>query len=819
MNIEAIPLLVPLIAGVFFSVLMIFTLLIKKFISCYKIGAVLFFGFFIWMAFYSMEILSKELSLKILMNKIEYVGVTIVPVSFFILILYFSGYTNWVQIKKNFFLLIIPLITIGLVFTNERHGLIWKEIILESDEYLFLVIEYGAWFWVYTSFSYLLIVISYIILAKTIIGKIRIFKLQAISIIVALTIAMAANLLYILKLMPWEDFNITPLMLTVSGLILIYSFKFLKTGDIIPVRFEPNIQNEKDIAFIIDSRERLININALGEKLLNTSGENIIGEKIKDIWTDYSKYCSNDDIEQNITFYKDSKEYIYDVHIDPITDNERTLIYKIFVFRDITEKVNSEKAIKQSEEKFRKIFENSMDGIYQSTIDGKYIDVNNALVKMLGYRNKKELISMDIKKGIYLSEKERLQFDERGKLFKTRLKKKDGTVIWVEINPSVINEGGGSAYYEGIVRDIDERIKSEKKIKYLSCHDHLTGLYNRYYFEEELKRLDSPRLYPIIVVIIDINGFKLVNDTFGHKKGDEILKNTAEILKFCFRREDIVARYGGDEFIVLLPSTSKTAADKIIGRVEKAFNNKFYKKFITSLSIGIAIKKSEKQKINELVKIAEDNMYRHKLIEKQSSHSSIIISLQKALEERNYETHEHMNRIKRLALELGGILNFSNEKLDELSLLSSLHDIGKIAIADNIILKHSKLTSKEYELIKKHSEIGFRIASSNPDLTPIAKGILSHHEKWDGKGYPMGLKGEAIPLTARVIAIIDAYDAMTNNRPYRKAHSKEYAIKELLKYAGKHFDPTIVEHFIKIISREKVSSYRSDTVKQYSSVH
>ena len=279
---------------------------------------------------------------------------------------------------------------------------------------------------------------------------------------------------------------------------------------------------------------------------------------------------------------------------------------------------------------------------------------------MLGYSSKEELISKDIKKDIYYSEKDRPQLYEIGKLFKTRLKKKDGTVIWVEINPSVINESGGAAYYEGIVRNIDERIKSEKKIKYLSCHDHLTGIYNRYYFEEELKRLDSPRLYPIIVVIIDINGFKLVNDTFGHKKGDEILKNTAKILKISFRREDIVARYGGDEFIVLLPSTSKTTAANIISRVEKAFNNQYYKKFITSLSIGIGIKNSEKQNIHGLIKIAEDNMYKHKLIEKQSSHSSIIISLQKALEERNYETHEHMTRMQSLALELGEILNFSN---------------------------------------------------------------------------------------------------------------------------------------------------------------
>src|SRR4030043_1519979 len=235
MNIEAMPLIVPLITGIILSVLMIFWLLIKKFIPCYKIGAVLFFGFLIWLTFYSLELLGKELSFKILMSKIEYIGITIVPVTFFVLVLYFSGYTNWTQIKKNFFLLIIPFITLGLVFTNEKHSLIWKELLLnQSSKYLFLHVKYGIGFWVYASFSYLLLGISYVILIKTIIGKIKIFKMQAISMIIALSISWIANILYILKLLPWGDFDITPLMLTISSLILIYGFKFLKTGDLIP---------------------------------------------------------------------------------------------------------------------------------------------------------------------------------------------------------------------------------------------------------------------------------------------------------------------------------------------------------------------------------------------------------------------------------------------------------------------------------------------------------------------------------------------------------------------------------------------------------
>ena len=259
MNIEAMPLIVPLIIGIIISILMIFWLLIQKFIACYKIGAILFFAFFIWMTFYSLELLGNELSFKILMSKIEYIGITIVPVTFFILVLYFSGYTNWTQIKKNFFLLIIPFITVGLVSTNEKHSLIWKELFLQqSGNYLFLHVKYGICFWFYAFFSYLLLSVRYVILIKTIIGKIRIFKMQALSMIIAISISWIANILYILKLLPWEDFDITPLTLVISSIILIYGFKFLKTGDIIPVRFEPKNDNEKDATFTVDNKERLL---------------------------------------------------------------------------------------------------------------------------------------------------------------------------------------------------------------------------------------------------------------------------------------------------------------------------------------------------------------------------------------------------------------------------------------------------------------------------------------------------------------------------------------------------------------------------------
>jgi diguanylate cyclase (GGDEF)-like protein len=378
--------------------------------------------------------------------------------------------------------------------------------------------------------------------------------------------------------------------------------------------------------------------------------------------------------------------------------------------------------------------------------------------------------------------------------------KKSGQRIQVEIHSNInINEKGEPAGIRGILIDITERKKAEEKIKHLSFHDYLTGIYNRAFFEEELRRLDTERQLPLTVVIGDVNGLKIINDAFSHEKGDELLIKVAKIFKESFRSEDIVARWGGDEFTIILPKINLKDTLKIISRINEKLKKESTITLPLSVAFGLSTKVDSSQKIDELIKTAEDKMYRHKLIERQSAHSTIISSLEKALEERDYETEAHVKRIKKLAIKLGKELKLSEETLDEVVLLAALHDIGKISIDDSIILKPTSLTRKEWQIIKRHPEVGYRIAASSAELAPIAKGILYHHEWWDGKGYPKGLAGENIPLISRIISIIDAYDAMTNDRPYRKALSTEKSIEELKRCAGTQFDPNLAVKFVKMI--------------------
>jgi diguanylate cyclase (GGDEF)-like protein len=369
----------------------------------------------------------------------------------------------------------------------------------------------------------------------------------------------------------------------------------------------------------------------------------------------------------------------------------------------------------------------------------------------------------------------------------------------------VIGNDEISKLANGINSMVVEIKKYENEINHLSFHDYLTGIYNRAFFEEALHRLDTERQLPLTIVIGDVNGLKTINDTFGHEKGDALLIKIANILKESFRMEDIVARWGGDEFTIILPRIDMKNTLDIISRVNNRFIEESTEQLPLGVSFGASTKTDISQNIDKLIKIAEDRMYKNKRVEQKNTRNSMISYLGKALEERDYETEKHVKRMEKLASSLCKELKLSEETLNEICLLAAMHDIGKISISESIILKLMSLTPEEWKIIKTHPEVGYRIAKSSMELASVADGILYHHERWDGKGYPKGISQENIPLISRVISIVDAFDSMTNYRPYRKALSIEEAIEELKRGAGSQFDPNLTEKFISIIGRNQKS--------------
>lgn len=371
--------------------------------------------------------------------------------------------------------------------------------------------------------------------------------------------------------------------------------------------------------------------------------------------------------------------------------------------------------------------------------------------------------------------------------------------VW-EIGQGIYDEDGKVEELEGIVIDITDSKQKMMQIQYLNDHDIMTGLYNRRYYEKTKNQLDKEEYLPLSIIISDINGIKIVNDAFGYPEGDRLIMETAKIIQGCCREEDIVARTGGDEFKILMPNTSREEAYKFVQRIMQAcedYNRRIKDQVHNiSISVGFSTKLYPTENIRQIEKEAEEYMFKHKLLEQESHHSTMLSSIMATMYARSQETEEHAKRLALLSRMIGERLNLQQESMDELELFAMLHDIGKIGIDDRILNKPGKLNDEEWKIMKKHSEIGYRITMSSPGLQSIANYILTHHERWDGKGYPQGLKGEEIPLPSRILAVVDAYDAMTEDRVYRKAMSHDQALREIKKCAGTQFDPHIVNIFV-----------------------
>jgi diguanylate cyclase (GGDEF)-like protein/PAS domain S-box-containing protein len=378
------------------------------------------------------------------------------------------------------------------------------------------------------------------------------------------------------------------------------------------------------------------------------------------------------------------------------------------------------------------------------------------------------------------------------------IERTDGTKVLLEVFGTPVRDEKGIPWASLVTfMDITERKKAEAELIYLSYHDHLTGFYNRRYFEEELMRLDTLTNLPLSIIICDINGLKLINDSFGHNYGDILLIKAAKAIKNACWKKTTIARIGGDEFAVILPQTNAGETEQIADNIKRMASREEVENIELSISYGYDTKTDEQQKMVEVLANAENHMYRHKLYARTSTRSKTIDIIMNTLFEKSNRESQHSNRVSLICQSIAAKMNFDKDEVNKIGIAGLVHDIGKIGIDEKILNKSGKLDSDEWKQIEKHPEIGWRILSSANEFLELAQFVLNHHEKWDGSGYPNGLKGEEIPLEARIIAVADAYDAMTSKRSYRTEISQEDALTELKRCAGTQFDPEIVDVFVK----------------------
>ena len=343
----------------------------------------------------------------------------------------------------------------------------------------------------------------------------------------------------------------------------------------------------------------------------------------------------------------------------------------------------------------------------------------------------------------------------------------------------IIQENGEIIGVVLVFRDFSEKKLKQEEIEYLSYHDQLTGLYNRRFYEEELTRIDVERNLPLTIVMGDVNGLKLVNDSFGHAMGDELLQKAAEVINNGCRADDIIARLGGDEFVIILPKTDAAEAENIIKRIRALASIEKVGSLNISISFGYGTKTSKDEGIQVIFKETEDQMYTNKLFESSSIRSKTIDLIMSTLYEKNEREMFHSERVSEICDAIASNMNLDKDAITQIKVAGLMHDIGKIGIDEKILNNPNKLNYDEWKEIKRHPEIGYRILSSVNEFSETANYVLEHQERWDGKGYPRGLKGMEISIPARIIALADAFDAMTSERNYKKALNEEEAILEI----------------------------------------
>jgi len=401
-----------------------------------------------------------------------------------------------------------------------------------------------------------------------------------------------------------------------------------------------------------------------------------------------------------------------------------------------------------------------------------------------------------------------------------------GSLILASRKPNAYN-GRQVKLLERVALQIAAPIENAQlyvRVEQKSRIDELTALFNRRHFEERLKEEISrhSRYGDVLsVFMLDLDNFKTYNDVYGHPAGDMLLSQVGKIIKSSVRDADQAFRYGGDEFVVILPQTTREDAYAVAERVRGQLAEEMEKKALTvTCSIGLASYPADGVISEELVTAADTALYYAKwtggnriyLSSKISSEPvdeggiygkrnglSAVYALVSVVEARDPYVYGHSRRVNAYAVALAEAVGLSPDEVSKVSTAALLHDIGKIGIPDKVLNKKGKLNGENWEAIKAHPRLGANIVGNIPNLVPCASGILHHHERWDGSGYPEGLKGEEIPIESRILAIADTFEAMTSARPYRPALSREEVVKELSKSAGSKFDPKLVEVFLGLI--------------------
>lgn len=571
-----------------------------------------------------------------------------------------------------------------------------------------------------------------------------------------------------------------------------------------------------DKGLILDCNQGLSDVTGYSmEELIGMDGLLLIAPDYRDFVME--KITSGYEEPYQVYGIRKNKE-IYPLKLEAKNVPYKGKKVRVVEFRDITNERQLESDIKKEKESLAFTLKSIGDAVIATDASGIITGINPIACKLTGW-SEEEAINQPFEKVFNIT------FEDENQPIDDPVEKALSTDSIVELaNHTILISKDQTRYYIedtaapiknsehkniGVVlvfRDVTEKKRTEREIKHLSEHDYLTSLYNRLYYYEKFNNFHCPDFYPLGLMMLDVNGLKIINDAYGHQVGDEALIEISNALKEIFEEKDIVSRIGGDEFTVLLPNTSKEVIEQYKEKLLATMKTRRIKNIELSLAVGYELIEDNSDEIDEIEKNAENRMYAHKSLQGASVRSKAINAILYTLTEKYEAEKRHSIEVAHLCKKIGKELDFKEDELKEIEQAGLFHDIGKISIPDVILNKPGKLTEEEFDIIKSHTQVGYQILRAADEYSDLAVHALHHHERWDGNGYPSGMKGEEIPLFSRIINICDAYEAMTSDRPYRKRMSKEKAISEIIRYSGIQFDPKISKIFVEKILKSEWKS-------------
>ncbi len=524
---------------------------------------------------------------------------------------------------------------------------------------------------------------------------------------------------------------------------------------------------------------------------------------------------SKGDLSKRATVFRDDEigriAKSFNVMADTIDELFETLEHKV---------LERTQELAENKDRLKLILDSAVEAIFGSDLEGNCIFCNEAGIRILGYESQEELLGKNLHDLTHHSRKDGTPLRKEDCRIQAAVKRGEGVhssdeVFWRKDGTSVEIE-----YYAypqlidgrivGIVvtfMDNSARKRDEEKIRHLSYHDSLTGLYNRKYLEDEIGRMDVASLMPISVIFGDVNGLKLSNDIFGHSAGDELLKKSAEILKVVIKDKGIIARVGGDEFMILMPKTNADETVRMMNEIRKAYESEKIDAIKTGISMGFDVCESPAQSLERTMANAEFEMYKEKTLTRKTLDSDMVSRIIVRLFDRSNTVMEHSYMVSEMCQRIGYALKLSDSKMKKLREAGFLHDIGKVVFEDRLLERTGKLDGVDRKAYQQHVLAGYRILNSFEDTAGIAEAVLAHHERWDGTGYPRGLSEEEIPLLSRIIAAAEGYDQLKRN-----GLTDVETSLEMIDKAGTKYDPRITRIFIEKVLEIDLASLEGKAI-------